>query len=325
MPDLTFLPIIVVVTLIAYVLFATLMLYLYGKQENFRSTGQWNFESSAVLNYFEVLPFHFTYSSIHFQSGVYVLLFTRLLSLCFFLGIACLWSFSSDQWTSLFYFTSWNVCLISVYFSLASLSSIFGVCYGLQNNEFSEGAVPWSSNVNRLGFVVQIMYEVAGASAFFITVVAFSLLNPQFEFWNVAHHFLTSISFLIEVAQNTMVVRWHHVLLCMLWAVCYLIYIWPAVAMGDVTNWPYDFLKVGSATSFVWYFVLFFVNGLFYAGWYGLSRAKYEVLFKDFGSVQALLPFHLRATASLSSAACSPQQNQQLESIEISSQRSPVV
>jgi hypothetical protein len=305
MPDLTFLPFIVPVTFAAYAIFVLIVCYLYGKQENFRSTGKWAFKGSAMRNYFVVLPFHFTFSSFNPHGGVYLLLGTRVLSLVFFLGVACLWSYSVNKGTSLFYFTNWNICLIAVYFILATVASIVGVCYGSQIDKTtaSSANVVWSPRLRWVGFSVQVLFEVAGASALFITVIAFSLLNQSFEFWNVAHHFATSISFLIEASQNTMVVRWEHVLLCMLWALCYLIYIWPAVATGEVTNWPYDFLGTESATSFIWYFVLFFSNGLFYSLWYFISRLKYEYLLKDFVFVKTFLPFHLCATGTCTGTA----------------------
>jgi hypothetical protein len=145
---------------------------------------------------------------------------------------------------------------------------------------------------------VQILFEMAGASALFVTVVAFVLLNPKFEFWNVSDHFVTSCTFLAEMAQNRMVVRWQHLLIHFFWPMAYLVYIWPAVGSGAVTNWPYDFLSTASDGCFGWYAMLFLGDALFYYLWYSLSRLKYERVYIRSEAVKEVLACHFRATGA---------------------------
>lgn len=262
--------------------------------------------------YFGVLPFQFTYSSLNIYGGSVLLLCTRIASFCYIFGLSGLWNFIRNDWNNLYYFTLWNVIMISVYYAMAVASSVIGLVYhadyvsntttGIENSWMAVDAPAsaekkyWSDHVQRLSFCMQILFQVAGASALFVTVIAFSFLDPSFVFWNVSAHFVTTMTFLAEMAQNSMIIRWHHVVLNMLWAVIYLLYIWPAVATRQVTNWPYSFLETGSAGSFGWYFALFFINVVFYMLWYYLSRAKYELVYAESEAAREVMSLHLRGT-----------------------------
>jgi hypothetical protein len=322
MVNQAYLPAIVPVTLGVYLLVVVLVVYIFHRQERrFNDSAERPTLTAALLpptkqltlveEYFAVSPFERTYQSLNPYGGRFLLLVTRALSFCYIFGISGLWNWYRQRWTNFFYFTHWNLIMISVYYASVTLSSIVGIIFnakfrargGVMDNSWfaveSSMTVPeespyWSVHAQRLGFIIQVLYEVAGGSAFFITVIAFTFLNPQFSFWNVNSHFITSMAFLLEMAQNAMIVRWHHVLLNMFWAVLYLLYIWPAVASGAVTQWPYDFLQTANAGCFGWYFVLFLGNVIFYFLWYYLSRVKYECVYAKLESAKGVLLEHYR-------------------------------
>lgn len=321
MVNLTYLPAIIPTTIVVYSLVVAVVLYLYHRQEVriLESSERPTIsllapkQPSILQAYFAVLPFQFTYQSLNPYGGRLLLLITRLMSLGYIFGIPGLWNFINHDFNNLFYFTHWNILMISTYYACAISSSVIGFLYnqklrsgsGVADNSWMavespistpEDDVFWSAHVKRLGFVIQILFEVAGGSALFVTVVAFSFLNPNFEFWNVSDHFVTSMTFLVEMAQNTMIIRWHHVLLNMFWAMLYLFYIWPAVGSGAVTDWPYSFLNTANAGCFGWYFMLFFGNAVFYTLWYSLSRVKYEYIYASTEAVKGVLPAHYRGT-----------------------------
>ena len=154
--------------------------------------------------------------------------------------------------------------MIAVYFAMAVISSVLGLVWGAK----FEDDVYWSHSVLRLSFLMQILFEIAGGTAFFVTVVTFGLLNPQFQFRNVNEHLVTSATLLVELSLNTMRIRWEHVILNGLWTLAYCLYIWSAVATHKVTNWPYSFLDVSTSGCFSWYLALLFANVLFYSLWY---------------------------------------------------------
>lgn len=269
------------------------------------------FVSNHVVNN----DFKSVYESYKGPIYTYILLGFRICCMLYFLGIACIYGYQQEKGQNYYYFTIWNIDLISLYYILAVTVSLIGVIHGdeksnsddssesssdtnvkqtsvTQNNfllssspsqrtpaavtTLSEGNASsnWSKHTVNLGYTVQILFEVAGASALFITVVAFVLLNPEFSFWNVTYHFVTSCSFLVEMYLNSMTVRWEHCAINLFWALLYLIFIWPAVATSVVERWPYDFLDVSSTACFLWYTILFAANIFFYYVWYGFSYLK---------------------------------------------------
>lgn len=323
MVKLTYLGAIIPVTLVVYALVVVLVVYLFRRQEKRYddSTHQpaltWTLLSNKAPSlpeaFFSILPFQQTYGSLNPYGGRLLLLVTRSCSFCYVFGISGMWNWVRKDFSNLFYFTHWNLVMISVYYASAVLASLIGFFYNhkfrggssMMDNSWMaverssisapENTAYWSAHVNRLGILIQILYEVAGGSAVFVTVVAFSFLNPQFDFWNINAHFITSMTFLLEMSQNTMIVRWHHVVLNMLWALCYLIYIWPAVATERVTDWPYPFLKVDRATCFVWYFFLFLGDAIMYFVWYYFSRLKYERVYAQSEAATVTVAEHYRA------------------------------
>lgn len=219
-----------------------------------------------------------------------VLLFWRLGCFLFFLIVPCIENYVDEHGFNYKWFTQWNIDWIVVYYMTALFSSIvglyterFGNSHSTQpseqplNGELSDPApksIEWSYPMQVIGHAAHVLFEIAGGSAFFVTVIDFSLLGGHFTFMNTSEHFVTSLSLLVEMYLNRIEVRWEHLLLNLGWALFYLIFIWPAVKLDTVKSWPYGFLDTSTPTCFAWYTFLFIVNVIFYLIWYGFYRLK---------------------------------------------------
>jgi hypothetical protein len=202
----------------------------------------------------------------------------RAVCFCYFFGVGVLWNLiRHGGWQ---YFTNWNLMLISVFYFSAFLCSVIGLRYGHDdfsvnnNRDLHVNEVEWSRHVRRLGYLVHVLFEVCGGTALLVTTVDFTLLNPQFEFWNASEHFATMLSFLIELCLNCLPIRMDHFGYNALWASIYLVFIWSVVGSGARHHWPYSFLDVSSAACFVWYTGLLIADLFFYGIWAVLHRLK---------------------------------------------------
>lgn len=235
---------------------------------------------SQWQRFFYGYPYEYVYESswknlIGDSVGMYLLLIWRFASFCFFFGIVFLYGYVKSDGGNAHFFTLWNIDLFSAYYFIATIASVIGIVNHQGFLQHKEATTPtsdyqleapsyWSRSMIHFGYAIQILYEVTGSTAFFVTVITFVTLNRRFEFWNVSQHFMTTMSILLELGLNRMVVRWEHLVFTVLWALMYLIFIWPLVAMGDLTNWPYFFLETDSAAVFAWYIGLIVLLIIFY-------------------------------------------------------------
>lgn len=202
--------------------------------------------------------------------------------LCFgyFLGVVFLYGYVLFDGVNAFYFTLWNIDLIALYYCLASIASLVGVCCG---SEVSE-------KVSKFGDALQILFAVVTATAFFVTVVNFTTLSRAFVEWNVNYHFMTTMSLLVEIAFNGISVRAEHVIFQVTWCLAYAVFAWPMVALGALKEWPYFFMETDHAAVFVWYIVLFVVDVVFYFVLFWIVYLKESVIGSQLQEPQAAKP-----------------------------------
>lgn len=233
--------------------------------------------SDQIFNF----DFHNTYTSIFGEKYNILLLVTRFITFGFFFSIALLLSFIEENPHAWNYFTLWNVMIISLYFLLASISSFLGCFYNveiqasLDRAKLSHGVEldNWSKYVPLLSRAVHIVFEVAGATGLLITVVNFILLNPEFSFWNVSHHFLTSCVLLLEMCQVRLPVVMLHYPFNLTWVSIFTVFTWIIVSL-DIRYWPYPFMVANDWTCVLWYSGLMVLNFLFYCLWYWISLLR---------------------------------------------------
>lgn len=233
--------------------------------------------SDLLSSYFGGHSFESCYRSVAGQAGARTLLITRLVSFIYLFAISFVLREIIDPVPPLS-FTSWNIDLLWLYFFSATVASAVGLYYDdcLSTLPFynDRSSKFWSDCIHRLGYALQILFAVSGSSSFFVTVVAFTFLDPYFDFWNVSFHFVTSISVLIELLMNNIRVRWEHIVLALTWSFLYLVFSWVIVRTGVLSHWPYFFLDTKSPTVFAWYTALLVLNSIFFVLFWLLNVLK---------------------------------------------------
>lgn len=199
----------------------------------------------------------------------WILLCFRLLCFAFFLGNDVIYN-QVVQPPNWWYFTLWNVYLTVGYFLLTSISSILSIIYG--KKIYSE--LPLTDS---LGKAIVLIYAAWGASAFYVTVLNFTLLSPEMDYWNVSEHLITTITVVIEMSVNALDVRPIQFLCATSWVLLYVFFIWAVVGEG-LRGWPYFFLDASSTSSFGWYGILFFLDIVFFIIWWALHRLKWYLV-----------------------------------------------
>ena len=226
-----------------------------------------------------------TYESF-IPSLKYVLLLTRFISFAYILGVSVISNYVLTGNFKWFYFTLWNVELLSLYYFFALICSTIGLFHSSQrsassitenphNNRKSTGNLEWSIHILRLGKITHVLFEVCGGTAVLVTVINFAILNPEFSFWNTSSHLAPLLSLLLELSLNNMYLRVDHFIYNISWALLYLIFVWPLVALENISFWPYPFLAVETSYCYLFYTILVVLDILFYFIFYSLSFLKH--------------------------------------------------
>jgi hypothetical protein len=194
----------------------------------------------------------------------YLLCLWRIISFLFFSVVAIAIDEEVHHTWGWYFFTTWNLWLLAIFFFLASTSSLLGM--------FASADTISSYNNSKLSLLVYILFEVAFPAALLVTAVDITILNPPpstWHFWNMTIHIYNSVSMIVEFGLNRIeITRWHCILF-LFWIVIYTIFIWLMVFTGVVQEWPYDFLQTETWDSFLWYSGLLIGSQCMY---YGISR-----------------------------------------------------
>lgn len=237
---------------------------------------------ATLERFFDGDGFETTYQSCWGQRGTLVLFNVRLFSFAYLFFISFLYRYTISPMYSI-YFTAWNVNLLSLYFLLAIIASCIGLANDKKLQEYtvshsrleSHPGQFWSLRILRFGWTLQILFEISGATALFVTIIAFTLLAPEFTFWTASYHFVTSVCIVAELSLNNMTVRWDHVLLNLTWIAMYLVYCWPMTRYGALSDWPYFFMDTSKPEVIRWYTIIFLANISFFYLFWSVNLVKY--------------------------------------------------
>jgi hypothetical protein len=183
------------------------------------------------------------------------------------------------------FFTNWNVGLIAGYYTLSTAASgHYLLLLASHDPAAAKGATAregWlqqqaldTPRLRGAGTFLSVYFCVASATALFVTIVNFVLLDPTPRFFNMTAHLFTSLSFLVEVSLNSIELRRNELVLNMSWVMLWLVFIWPVVWLGVKPEWPYDFLDSSTPAIFVWFQLLFLVYALVFFSWCSLVTHK---------------------------------------------------
>jgi len=227
----------------------------------------------------EVYEFKTAYeSTIQEPYMVVVLGLYRFICFVFFLAFAGIYVWvviypGSSGAKNYQYYTYWNVGMAFFYYFIATIASVLGyICKPMDGKD-------WSPAIVYFGLFHRIIFSVAGSTAFFITVVNFSLLSSAGTFANISDHLIPSISFFVEMFLNTTTVPVYNLFYMITWAIAWISFvliIYPGT--GVLNGWPYFFLKAYSPALYYWYPILIILMVVFYFIWYGLSWIKVKYI-----------------------------------------------
>jgi hypothetical protein len=272
------------------IIFSTLFFYKQQLQQ-VHANISW---SQTLAKLVECKDFSHVYQSYLDPWGVYALLIWRLLCCGYFIGPVFTYGYVQTGFANAFYFTLWNIDAITFYYILASACSIIG----LYQEKVEAGRTwTWSDTLIKVGYANQILFEALGSTAFFVTTVNFVALNPIFTFWNTNEHFVTSMSFLVELFLSKQSVRWEHLIFTATWALSYIVFSWPMVAFGALDEWPYFFLDAQTPWVLAWYLGLYLLDIFFYFVFYFIGRLRDHVLAADRGGAVRAIPVNIPVTS----------------------------
>jgi hypothetical protein len=227
--------------------------------------------------YFSGLLFETSYLSFPGKHWAIFLCVFRGLAFSFFLAIPCIWNYILDGY-SWEYFTFWNIDLISIYFLLATITSIIGLSKNKQsNNNLSHGGLvfeSWSKFDIFLSTAHQILFETAFPAALFVTVFSYTLLHAKLDFWNITYHLMNTIALSFDFFLNSVAFRWEHVLFVLSWFLLYVMYAWGMTATYEIAYWPYNILDTSAPIALFWYALLYILGIVVFFIMYGLSKIK---------------------------------------------------
>lgn len=269
----------IILSSIIYILNVGITVYLYRSRLFDEFAMNTSFFRKVWKNLVEGLPFEFVYQPQSFLASITqnptaqiaLLLCWRVISMFYFWVLFVLiFALDDDGRPQWYYYTNWNVALIAIYYTLAVAASIIGLKWGAN----SEGTRERQQRLNNFGYVLQILFEVATSTAIFITFVNFSILSRSVHYFNFSQHLITSVSLLVEMCLNSMVVRGEHWVLTLSWMNFYIAWTWIIVGPGLVKRWPYFFLNTSSPYVYLWTVILVGAQLLFYVLFVGLFKLK---------------------------------------------------
>ncbi|KAL3695575.1 hypothetical protein R1sor_009651 [Riccia sorocarpa] len=195
------------------------------------------------------------------------------------------------------FFTQWTFSLLTAYFGVAAWVS-YKHCRHLKyggtkfNSEFSEEQVKLTgekgisvdlsdtrvhvsepeapkkeiTSPGLVGYVMQIMFQVAGAAVFMTDFVYWLILVPyvlpkthKHNFIDINLHVVNAVLLAIEILLNNMYYPWFRISYVVFWTCSYVFVQWILHAVGS-SWWPYPFLDLATPFAPLWYAGLSFLH-----------------------------------------------------------------
>lgn len=188
---------------------------------------------------------------------------------------------------SIFYFyTRWNLTMITIYFGIGSLFSLYG-CYQYHINENSNRIgndgfdtekvtvlIPNASNVNKSdsnnnhnvrkvagfwGYFFQIIFQMNAGAVMLTDCVFWFFIVPfltskdyNLNFLMIEMHTLNVVFLLGDTTLNCLKFPWFRIAYFFLWTIGYVVFQWILHASNFIW-WPYPFLDLASSSAPLWY------------------------------------------------------------------------
>ncbi|XP_052181500.1 uncharacterized protein LOC127794453 isoform X2 [Diospyros lotus] len=222
-----------------------------------------------------------------------------------------------DGATIFYFYTQWTFTLITIYFGLGSLLSIYG-CYHYQNKvggdsidggDFEAGQDTFAATTNASdgakhleanqeccarqlagfwGYAFQIIFQMnAGAviltdCVFWFVIVPFlAIKDYSLNFLIISMHTVNAVFLLGDTYLNCMRFPWFRIAYFLLWTVFYVVFQWIVHACVSLW-WPYPFLELSSSFAPLWYFSVGLMHIPCFAIFALVIKMKHSLLSKHF-------------------------------------------
>lgn len=190
-----------------------------------------------------------------------------------------------------YYYTQWTFTLVTVYFGLGSLLSVYG-CYQYRNRVSGERTDPeqgvyiastsretvnaFNLEKNPVAHNERLVRQKAGALAYILQVIfqvnAGAVMLTDFVFWFVivpflaikdynlnllliGMHSINAVFLFGDTALNSLLFPWFRIGYYILWTCVFVIFQWVVHACVSIW-WPYPFLDLSSRYAPAWYLLV---------------------------------------------------------------------